>query len=345
MKIIIKNKEYSIIETGKFGREGTIYSIKDYTELKLVKVYDDERQTTYSQRKVTAIINKFKSLNLGGVENFIANPELPIQDSKNKKFCGFLMKNFNNHSHLFNHRYDLNYSLYKNEMLDDEKAKKIVSTLFAFLKVLHKAGFVLGDINPDNILLDNTFMPAIVDFDSAQIGTFYSNTNRQDYIDPRVRIDGYGRAKHFIYTTDSDIYSLAIVCYEFIIGIHPYFFQTSTPTDIAFKKKNSLSLIDYYEQNTEKLKKLKLEIFENAVYHASIERLNEIQTNHNDLYEFFKIIFMNDDRRYFGDYVYNIGSINNIDPFESIFEEIIPQTKEDPVELGLFMNQFKINIF
>lgn len=346
MRVTIRNKNYTITEIGKFGREGTIYSLVDYPGSKLVKIYDSERQTAYTQRKVTAIMNKFRNLNLGGVENFIAFPELPVYDSETKQFCGFLMKYFNNHTALFkNNRYDLNLSAFRNENINNEKGIAIVSTLFAFLKVLHKAGFILGDINPDNILLDNSFMPAIVDFDSAQLGTYYSNTNRQDYIDPSVRIDGYGRKKHFIYTIDSDIYAMAIVCYEFMIGIHPYYFQTTIPTDIEYKKKKTLSLIDYLENNNSKTDKFDFQIFENPAYLASKERLQEIKTEHNNLYQFFKKIFSEGSRSYFGNKNYDIKTQSSIESFDSVVVDLIPQSKEDPEELEIFMNQFKIRLF
>ena len=113
-------------------------------------------------------------------------PELPVYDSQLSS-SSFLMKYFNSHSNLFDNKYTLIFS-FRNEEINDDKAIAIISTLFAYLEVLHRAGFILGDINPDNILLDKSFMPAIVDFDSAQLGTYYSNTKRQDYIDPSIAL-------------------------------------------------------------------------------------------------------------------------------------------------------------
>lgn len=344
MNVLIKNKNYTLQEIGKFGREGEIYSVIISPDTKLVKLYDTDRRTAFIQRKVTAIINKFRYIDLGGVENFIAYPELPVYDSQTKQFCGFLMKYFNSHSNLFDNKYDLNLSSFRNEEINDDKAIAIISTLFAYLEVLHRAGFILGDINPDNILLDKSFMPAIVDFDSAQLGTYYSNTKRQDYIDPSVRIDGYGRKKYFIYTTDSDIYAMAIVCYEFMVGIHPYFFQTSIPTDTEYKKKNALSLIDYLENNTSKTNRFNFEIFVNPAYNASKDRLKEIKINHNNLYQFFKTVFSEGGRYYFGNKKYDIASKSSTE-YDSAVANLIPQSKEDPEELEMFMKHFKISLY
>jgi serine/threonine protein kinase len=349
MKILIKNHEYGLKEIGKFGRfgrEGEIYSIEGYSSSKLAKVYDVDRRTAYIQRKVTAIINKFRSFSWGGLEDSIAFPELPIYEADSRQFCGFLMKNFDTHSNLFDSRYDLERASFKNTKIDDSSAISVIVTLYAFLQVLHKAGFILGDINPDNILFDNrTFMPALIDIDSAQLGTYYSSTNRRTYIDASVRTDGYGTEKHFIYTTDSDIYALAIVCYEFMVGIHPYFFQTSTPTDTEYKKVNELSFLDYVENNNSKTERFAFNIFENAAYRATTQRLQEIEENHKDLYAFFRRIFIEGKRGYFSteaSKIYRLNSMQKTDEDEATLVDLIPMAKDDPDELEIFMKQFDL---
>lgn len=348
MKILIKNKEYVLQETGKFGREGEIYSVLGYSQSKLAKVYDVDRRTAYTQRKVTALINKFRNFNWGGMEDSIAFPEFPLYDAATKSFCGFLMKNFNNHSDFFDNRFDLENSSFKNTRINDEIATSIIVTLFSFLRVLHKAGFILGDVNPDNVLLNNdTLMPVLIDFDSSQIGTYYSNTNRQTYIDSKVRADGYGSKRHFIYTTDSDIYALAIVSYEFMVGIHPYFFQTSRPTDTEYKKANGLSILDYLESNRDKTDKFDFEIFENAAYEATVLRLNEIKAEHKEIYAFFKSVFVEGKRNYFSmkeSKIYNLSSSHSSEEDDLSIVEILPASKGDPDELDLFMKQFDLSI-
>jgi serine/threonine protein kinase len=344
MDVIIKNQKCTLQETGLFGREGEIYLVDKFKD-KLVKIYEPDRQTAFIQRKVTAIINKFRYLDLGGVENFISYPESPVYDAEFKMFRGFMMKYFNNHSSLFNNRYDLNQLSYRNEGIDDNKAIVIFSTLYAYLEVLHRAGLILGDVNPANILLDKSLMPYIVDFDSVQLGTYYSNTNRIAYIDPSVRIDGYGRKKYFIYTMNSDVYAMTIIFYEFLVGIHPYFFQTTLPTDTEFKKKNALSLIDYLENNTSKTDKFEFKIFENSAFTASCERLNEIKVNHKEVYAFFKTVFSDGNRHYFGNKKYKISAINSIESAENTIVDLIPQAKQDPEELEIFMKQFRVNLF
>ena len=342
MNIKIKSKNYTVVETGKGGREGEIYTILNFDDSKAVKIYEEEKRTPQTQRKVSAFINKFRNINLGGVEKFVAYPELQIYDSETRQYLGFLMKYFNNHLPFFQNSYDLNQKSFKNTSIDDDIAEGIISTLFAYLEVLHKAGIILGDINPENILLVENFMPAIVDFDSAQLGTFYSSMHRIKYIDPSVRIDGVGRNKHFVYTIDSDIYAMAIVCYEFIIGIHPYFFQTTVATDTDYKKRNGICFIDFLENNKEKTNEFDFDIVKNPAFEATKERLNEINTYKPDLYNFFKMIFSNDERYYFGKIRFYINKRKIVDEHDNLNIELLPQSKEDPVELEVFMNQFNI---
>lgn len=348
MKVIIKNSLYELGETGAFGREGNIYFLAGTDNSKLAKVYHEEKRTAYRQRKTTAIINRFRKLDLGGVENFIAFPELPIYDEE-RGFCGFVMKNFSNHSELFQSKYDLKLGSYRNEEIDDDKAMAIVGSLFAYLEVLHKAGFILGDVGPDNVLLDNVaFMPVVVDFDSAQVGTYYSSTHREEYIDPTVRIEGYGQKKHFIYTTDSDVFAMAIVCYEFVVGTLPYFFQTTIPTDTNYKKWKDLSFLDYFEGNTGKTQHHKFSLFENDLVKAVSARLGQIRATSPALYDFLRSVFSDGERKYFrrsSSPKYKITSKGLADDSEVDIFDLIPQPKEDPEELDLFRKQFEVELF
>jgi serine/threonine protein kinase len=342
MKIIIENKVYDIIETGKFGREGEIYSVNYCGYPKAVKVYNTEKRTDFLERKILAMINKFNSLNLSGIEDYIAYPEIPIYDPDGGGFCGFLMKIYDQHHGLYDLKYDLKTKKYKTQILDND-ALNIIINLFTYLNALHRAGFVIGDISPDNILLDKSLYPVIVDFDSAQIGTYYSTTTRMNYIHPAVRRDGVGRNKYFIYTTESDIFSLSVICYEFVIGVHPYYFSTSEVTDTRYKKDISLSLMDYIEGNTEKISRHGLEVYKNKYYDATVKRLDEVRQAMPDLYNFFKSIFVNGDARYFKP---NAIKVKQEDTKRSISTEhnLIPQTKKDPPELEFFVKLFNINI-
>jgi serine/threonine protein kinase len=346
MKVLINNKECLLNDIGKGGGEGDIYTVNYNGEIKCVKVYDYEKRTPYNERKIIAVINKFKRINLGGIETNIAYPEIPVYDVNTKRFCGFVMKYFNNHIMISDLKYSNNTYSYGETRFNDIDIIKIVDNLFFYLRVLHKSGFILGDINPENIMVDkSTFSPAVVDFDSVQLGSFFSNSKRNDYIDPNVRVDGQGKYKYFIYTVDSDIFSLSIIAYELILGTKPHFFQTTDPTETNFKKSISLSLLDYYLNNIEKIREKKLVIEKNDFYYSLYDRLDYLRDNHSSIFNFFKSIFFEGKRYYF--YYIKSRTINIKKKDGGIdiqVGELISQSKEDPEELEIFMNQFKINL-
>ncbi|MCZ7603058.1 MAG: serine/threonine-protein kinase [Melioribacteraceae bacterium] len=346
MKVLINNKEYHLDGPIKFGGEGEIFTVNYDGEIKCVKIYDYEKRTSFNERKIFTLINKFRKMNLGGIENNIAFPEFPVYVLKTKRFCGFLMKYFNNHMMVSDLKYSNNTYSYGDTNLTDADALKLIDNLFFYLRVLHKAGFVLGDINPENILVDkSSLIPSIVDFDSVQVGSFFSNTRRNDFIDPNVKIDGHGRNKYFIYTTDSDIYSLSIIAYELVLGAKPHFFQTSNPTETNYKKHIGLSLLDYYVTNKDKIEKHSLSLEENDLFKNLFERLEYLKRNHNSIFIFFKSIFT-EDKRYYYYYQHNRNIyIQKKDGKIDIEEiELISQSKTDPNELGIFLKQFNISI-
>ncbi|MBX3008044.1 MAG: hypothetical protein KF816_08465 [Melioribacteraceae bacterium] len=346
MKVTINNAEYLLNDTNKYGGEGDIYTVNFNGEMKCVKIYDYSKRTPFNERKIISLISRLKRINLGGIEDNIAYPEYPVYDSKTKRFCGFVMKYFNNHMMILDLKYSNNNYSYGDTNINDIDILKLVDNLFFYLRILHKVGFVLGDVNPENILIDKTsLLPAFVDFDSVQVGSFFSNTKRNDYIDPSVKTDGYGRSRHFIYTTDSDIFSMSIIAYELILGTKPHFFQTSNPTETNFKKKIGLSLLDYYMENFDKINDYSLNIEKNNFYKIIYERLNYLKNHHSSIFNFFKGIFTEGKRYYY--YYQQIRTIN-IQKRHGIIDisetELISQSKADPDELEIFMKQFNISV-
>jgi|GEM_PF-3922681 len=112
MKVLINNKEYLLSDINRFGGEGEIYTVNINGQTKCVKVYDQEKRTPFNERKIITIINKFRRINLGGLENNIAYPEVPVYDVHSNQFCGFVMKYFNNHSMLSDLKYSNNTYTY-----------------------------------------------------------------------------------------------------------------------------------------------------------------------------------------------------------------------------------------
>jgi DNA-binding helix-hairpin-helix protein with protein kinase domain len=346
MKIIIKGIEYNLGEPVRDGGEGEIYELKINNELKCVKIYYPDKRTAYAERKVIALINRFEAMDFGNVSEQIAYPEIPVYEADSNEFCGFLMKYFNNHRRLMEITYSKNTKLFGDPNLSDEDAVLIIDKLYYYIKVLHRVGFIIGDLNPENILineLNNT--PALVDIDSFQIGTYYSNSRRKDYIDPAVKVDGYGKAKYFIYSTDSDIFSMAIIAYEFLVGSRPHFYQTVKPTDTNYKKEIHLSLLDYFIDNRQKLDGSDITLFKDDLYFATIQRIDFLKNNFFEIFTFLKSVFADGKRYYF---YYKDKKEIKIQKRKGILSlkdtTLIPHSKEDPEELQLFLDQYQITL-
>lgn len=346
MKVLINDKEYTLTDINKFGGEGDLYTTEYLGETKCVKIYHPEKRTPYNERKIITLINRFKRISMGGIENNIGYPETPVYETTTKKFCGFVMKYFSNHIPIADFKFSNNHFTYGDTELNDEDILTLIDNLFFYLKVLHKTGIILGDVNPENILIEKkSLTPVIVDFDSVQVGSFFSNTKRNDYVDPMVRIDGHGRYKYFIYSTDSDIYSLAIIFYELILGAKPHFFQTTNPTETNYKKTIGLSFLDYFIQNADKIKAHSLEVEKNKTYNALFERLEYLKSNHPNVFNFLKSIFVEEKRYYFynkQNRLINIEKKHGVTEFKEF--ELLSQTKEDPDELDFFIKQFDIKL-
>lgn len=346
MEVLIEGKRYRLTDLNKGGGEGDLYTVHFDGALKCVKIYEIEKRTSFNERKIIALINRFKRISLGGIENYIGYPEIPVYHPATKKFCGFLMKYFAYCIPVSELKFSSNHLTYGGTNLGDEDMLKLFDNLFFYLKVLHKAGIILGDVNPENILVNKTNLtPAFVDFDSVQVGSFYSSSRRPDYIDPLVKIDGHGNHKYFIYSTDSDIFSLSIIFYEVMLGTKPNFFQTTTPTETNYKKNIGLSYLDYFIKNDTKIQFHQLQLEINKSHDAFNERLEYLKEYHSNVFNFLKSIFADSKRYYFYNKfvrAVNIQKKQGVTEFAEF--ELIEQSKADPEELELFMNQFDINL-
>ena len=64
-----------------------------------------------------------------------------------------MMKYFGNHSQISELKFSNNHYNYGSTEIYDDDIFKLCDNLFFYLKILHKAGIILGDVNPENILI------------------------------------------------------------------------------------------------------------------------------------------------------------------------------------------------
>ncbi|MCF8276187.1 MAG: hypothetical protein K9J17_05575 [Flavobacteriales bacterium] len=345
MEVIINKEKRQLTSTGKFGGEGELWTTNVEGVVKCVKVYNPDKRTAFNERKVITLINRNQKFLLG-IENFVAFPEAPVYEVGTKHFCGFMMRYYPNHLDLNDIKYSSNGLSYGRTNLVDENLLSIVHALNHYLEVFHKVGVVVGDINPENILInEQTLAPVLVDFDSVQVGGFFSTTRRKEYVDPTVKTDGKGRARFFLYNTDSDIYAMAVVAFELLVGVKPHFYQTTDPTDTDYKKNLGVSWLDFVLKNQSKIENSGLNIERNPLFDAVSDRLQYLSENCPDIFKYFEDVFVKGERKYYYHGPRSTVYIQRrkIKSSENEFE-LLGQDKNDPEEVKLFMDQYGLKI-
>lgn len=96
--------------------------------------------------------------------------------------------------------------------------------LAAAVKAAHEAGCVLVDLKPQNILVGTGGQVTMVDLDSVQVrdrGTLYPGPlGSPEYMPPESYRMNFDKPPQI--RPDWDYFSLAVIYYELLLGIHPY---------------------------------------------------------------------------------------------------------------------------
>lgn len=150
---------------------------------------------------------------------------------------------------------------------------KIIHNICSVIHYLHQDGhYVIGDIKPENILMTVNAGISLVDVDSIQITEngkllFANEASTPEYCPPE-----FLRHPQKIKAISFDLFSIAVLFYQILIGTHPYTYtirNQSKQNDIAGnirygyyangKKKKSFNapkchlLFDYLPQNLQDL--------------------------------------------------------------------------------------------
>lgn len=90
------------------------------------------------------------------------------------------------------------------------------------LNDLHYNRAAIGDLNPGNILFDSD-SSEIIDIDSIQIAGFKCEVMVSEYVDPAIiRFIRVNKTlDEPVYSPGSDFYSLAVVFFQILMGVHP----------------------------------------------------------------------------------------------------------------------------
>ena len=280
------------------GEEAEIYKLDQKS---LAKIYHPDIINDERRFKVLSLCTLFSdNINHFGTDSF-AFPQEPAYEDEEKfeHVSGFSMSYFKDCPGIGKVCFDLNtnyFKSYKNHKFDDAEAVDLIYHLFDVVDRLHKSRIILGDVNTGNILYNqNSGLPVIIDLDSAQIGRFGCLVHSDEYLDPLIQEQGADSQGRYTYSFESDIFSIACVCYEIFIGANPFFVRTKpAPKNISYNKENGICILRFYHSPTSVLNGVR---YLPTVVNSNIAtRLRVLQAEYPELFEFFISIFIDNNR-------------------------------------------------
>ena len=199
------------------GGEGSVYAISGMPD-KVAKIYHENKRSQHRLEKLKAM-TKIPASNL---------PECawPLDIIyKDNKFCGFVMNKVTGIGNL------VDFFVYENRSQHSWKQYIITAAnVAAAVNNIHESGIVIGDLKPDNIIIDsNTGKIRIVDTDSYQLrdsaGTLYPcMVATPEYIPPELQNINFEKNTNAEYFTEkTDDFSLAVIIFKLLMnGVHPF---------------------------------------------------------------------------------------------------------------------------
>lgn len=203
------------------GGEGQIYDVINYYD-RVVKIYTNDKRTEHQERKLKQMLTVKLDSN---VAKQFAWPIDIIYD--NGEFVGFAMNKIKGVA--LNR---INSDEYKDMPLS--KKITIAKNLCAAVDSLHQTGNVIGDLNPNNVLVETgSGFVRLIDCDSFHISASKNRVYRcevamPDYLAPSVSRELAGgeslKTAHLpTFTIESDLFSLGIHIFQLLMqGTHPF---------------------------------------------------------------------------------------------------------------------------
>ena len=340
-KININSKDHQINDSDFIlsGGEGAVYKLEnDCAKL----LFADSLKDSMKISKVLALCDK--SDYLSGIQGFenVAIPLFPAYE--NDIFCGFSMKFFKDSIPINAAWYNLFEKNYIVEGLTDDDIMGIIQQLFRLLQILHKQRIIIGDLNSDNVLIDlNTKKVYLIDIDSAQVGEFFCKVTTQEYCCPIVESIGENSSGGHSFSTSSDIYSLTILCFELIIGTHPFQPGLNPALNVREAKKEGINYISFHYKNI--TKESRFQLVDKDTYSLVFKRLDDIKKTYPSLYRHFVDVFHFNKRRYFErSLITNTVQKKQKRSIRAIRGYAPAKSRRDPEEFFLFLKQYNLTM-
>ena len=328
----LSGKEISLSEKIAKGGEGEVYEIVGDSN-NCIKVYYERIRSPEKEEKL-----KYMVLNppedLQGITHKICWPKDVIY--KEGEFVGFLMPKAFDDSllpyHLCQPLIPKKLSSQWHTTFDRKTFKGITSRLklsvniVAVVNRIHSINkYIIVDLKPQNLLVTAFGKISIIDMDSVQIAQnekilFKAPVSTPEYTPPEA--SDIIKSKTPI-TKDWDTFSLGVLVYEILCGIHPYVGSAKPPFD-------SLNTIQ------EKIKKNLTHVTKGESVFSILPPLHKTFYNYNtDLKNIFK--------RIFSPYILNVSVRPRLEEFgETLFNDVALLEEELKKEEQKRLEQEKI---
>ena len=299
MQLIVNSRRFDDPPFLASGGIGKIYKLDKGVA---AKVFHLDKREFERRQKVFAFCNSFQNhVSQIGTAQY-AFPEYPAYEFNETidSLVGFSMRLFGDIPEMGSLGFNFQAGAYlesKGVTLDDTSAIGFVYQVFELVDKLHRARIVLGDVNNRNVLYNpDSGRALVIDIDSAQIGQFPCTEVTEDFMAPELKNRGTNLAGGYIFDTGTDIFALAAISFEFLIGLNPNFLHTVPMKELLENRATGVSSIRCFMEGSGYLSALGLSYMNVPENKAIEERLSWLQREDRQLFDFFVSVFVKNER-------------------------------------------------
>ncbi|MFN8444286.1 MAG: hypothetical protein U0175_26120 [Caldilineaceae bacterium] len=226
MTILTNQSGQSIVLTQELGRggEGAVFAVANRNEV-VAKVYHPEYRTSQRQSKLTAMVANPPA----NVQNRVAfdHPSLAWPSEllfQREHFVGFLMPRIDHCPNIFE-VYNPKLRTMRYPKVNRRFLHHAARNLAIVLAGLHSSGYVMGDVNQKNILVNPQALVTLVDADSFQVrdqqGTVYRcPVGVPEYTPPELQDKVLAQTDR---QPAQDCFGMSVLLFQLLMeGYHPF---------------------------------------------------------------------------------------------------------------------------
>ena len=236
-KVLINRKEYVLGERLGGGQEGSIYDVIGFPKY-VIKIINDEKMTQSQRSEIRKHLEWLKEL---GARDINIRQCMTIPKALLDDHLGYIMLKAFEHTSLkkyitvpndtnkFDDWYVKNYTF--------KKRYQVIVNLFRALREIHLSGLIFTDLSPNNVMVhikENQIVFIDTDNTRRQSDMYKGVLGTPGYMAPEVyrepdtklandyNIDTNLLSKCGKLTTETDIFSAAVIAFQLITLQHPF---------------------------------------------------------------------------------------------------------------------------